>query len=85
MADAEHVFQSENCQEVVKVELIPDQPVNTLVPVRADPADASSIETPLPTMEISAGNVTIRLFPAAGRELTETVLRYMMGGAAYAG
>lgn len=70
----------------MKVELIPDQPINTVTPVRTDLADAPSapsIEPPIPTMEVSAGNVTIRLYPNADRELTETVLRYMLGGAAY--
>ena len=86
-AETEHNTPIENCQEVVKVALIPDHQVSTMIPARIDPAGNAhlELEPPTPTMEVSTGNATIRLFQNADRELVETVLRYMLGGAAYAG
>ena len=71
----------------MKVSLIPDHQASTMIPARIDSVCNASLEreAPAPTMEVSTGNATIRLFQNADRELVETVLRYMLGGAAYAG
>ena len=86
-AATEHNTPLENCQEIVKVSLIPDHQANTMIPARMDPVRNTSPEQEphTPTMEVSTGNATIRLFQNADRDMVETVLRYMLGGAAYAG
>lgn len=86
-AETEYNTPLENCQEVVKVSLIPDHQTSTMIPVKIDSVCNSSLEpkSPPPTMEVSTGNTTIRLFQNADRELVETVLRYMLGGATYVG
>lgn len=87
VAETEHHTPLENCQEVVKVSLIPDHQTNTMIPARKNPVCNASLEREpqTPIMEVSNGNATIRLFQNADTELVETVLRYMLGGAAYAG
>ena len=86
-AETRHNTPLENCQEIVKVSLVPDHQSSTMIPARMDPVCNASLEKEPPTltMEVSNGNATIRLFQNADRELVEIVLRYMLGGAAYAG
>lgn len=75
----------ENRQEVVKINLIPDRIVGTVLSPQAGAANHATFEPSVPIMEVSIGNATIRLFVNADTELVETVLRYLPGGAVYAG
>ncbi len=76
---------SENRQEVVKIDLIPDRPVSTALSSQVDSANHVTLEPSVPTMEISVGKATLRLFHDADADMVETVLRSMLGGAVYAG
>ena len=73
-------------QEVVKVELIPDDELMPEHPVSNDRPvqDPATIPQKDPAVEILLGNSTIRFFHGADRELIETTLR-CLGGNAYAG
>ena len=83
--EAEHNTLLENHQEVVKIDMIPDLPDRTALSTQVNSANYAAPYPSAPTMELSVGNTTIRLFRNADREMVETVLRYTLGGAAYAG
>ena len=76
---------STGLQEVVKVELIPDDELMPECPVSNDRPvqDPATIPQKAPAVEILQGNSTIRFFHGADRELIEATLR-CLGGNAYA-
>lgn len=85
VAETERSTLTESCQEVVKIDLIPDCPASTALSSRVNCTNHATLEPPAPAMEISVGKTTVRLFVNADTEMVETVLRYMLGGGSYAG
>ncbi len=85
VAETERSVPLENRQEVVKIDLIPDQSVSTMSSPQVSSANHTAPRPSAPTMEISVGKATLRLFRDADTDMVETVLRSMLGGAAYAG
>lgn len=84
VANEAQVTPIENHQEVVKVDLLPDR-AEGMHELTQSHASSPAAESNAPTVEISIGNATVRLFRNADAELVETVLRHVLRGAAYAG
>lgn len=69
VAETEYCTHTENRQEVVKIDLMPERHVSTVLPPQKSPSDHATPKSSSLTMEISVGKATIWLFHDADTEL----------------